>query len=273
MMVQTAVVAVTLLACATARSSAQVLSGRVLEAGSDRPIAAAFVSVSSPGQSPLIAESDSAGVFQLTLPRPGWYALRVERLGYAAASMDTLEVGRGEIVEIAIRLSVTAVPLAPLMVVERRSSLGVRTDFQRRAGIRSPIGLRLVHHARVAGFHEPAHHERPCACASRRHAGRQWEAHPVMLSQGGCRPTLYLNGALLQLAAGESIDDLIDPATLEGIEVYRNRTELPFGFAGPRECGAIIFWTRTGEPTRGGFWRILTAGALVLGMVVLIVGN
>ena len=67
---------------------------------------------------------------------------------------------------------------------------------------------------------------------------------------------------------GETIDDLIQPSTLEGIEIYRNRTELPFEFAGPRECGAILFWTRPGESARGGLWRFLVAGGAAVGMIV-----
>lgn len=264
-----------LLAGATARSSAQILRGRVLEAGSNRPIATAAVSVSARGQAPLSTESDSAGGFQLTLARPGWYGVRVDRLGYARAETDSVSVGRGEIVEIAIRLSVTAVPLAPLMVVERRSSRGAPSEFYRRleSGRRTGSGWFITREA-LDSMNVPSI---TGILARVPHVGMEYDlrgmARPVMLSQGGCLPTLYVNGALLQLATGESIDDMFNPATLEGIEIYRNRTELPAEFAGPRECGAIILWTRTSEASRGGLWRILTAGGLMLGLVVLLVAS
>jgi hypothetical protein len=55
------VLVVALLAGASARSSAQTVSGRVLEGGSDRPIAAALVSLGSHPESPLSGVGRAAG--------------------------------------------------------------------------------------------------------------------------------------------------------------------------------------------------------------------
>jgi hypothetical protein len=91
----------------------------------------------------------------------------------------------------------------------------------------------------------------------------------LSLSRGGCTPTLYLNGARFQLASGETIDDLILPRTLDGVEIYRHRTELPPEFAGIDRCAAIVFWTRTGDPGRRAGWRFVAAGGAVLGLLLL----
>jgi hypothetical protein len=73
-----------------------------------------------------------------------------------------------------------------------------------------------------------------------------------------------------------TLDDLILPGTLEGIEIYRNRTEMPREFVGIGHCGAIVFWTRMGEPGEPGgraSWRWLAAGGALLGVVVLFITN
>lgn len=65
---------------------------------------------------------------------PAYHRLRVERLGCAPADTDPLALGRGETVEIAVRLGVTAVPLAPFTIVDRRTD-APRSEFQRRLDV------------------------------------------------------------------------------------------------------------------------------------------
>jgi hypothetical protein len=63
----------------------------------------------------------------------------------------------------------------------------------------------------------------------------------------GCRPTVYLDGIRYPLLRGETIDEIVDPSILEGIEVYPHAAEVPPEFQGPgTNCGAIILWTRVG---------------------------
>jgi hypothetical protein len=252
-----------------AGSLAQIITGRVLEAGSDSPIRSATVTLVAATRSLLSTESDSAGNFRVAVPRPGWYSLRVERLGYASARSDTLEIGVRENVEVAIRLSVTAVRLEPLLVVERRSEIRPRSEFERRveAGRRSGLGVFITREA-LDSTSSPS----VTGVLARVPLLRlQNDDKLISVSQGECVPTLYLNGARFQIA--ESIDDLLLPSTLEGIEIYRNQTELPREFAGIGHCAAIVFWTRVGEPSRGATWRLFVAGGALLGMVVLLIAN
>ena len=270
MKIRKAALAVALAAIAPVPSSAQIINGRVFEAGSDRPVGGALVTVMASGRSVLRTESDSLGFFQAEMPRPGAYALRVERLGYATTDTDTLSVGADETVEIAIRLGVTAVQLEPLMVIERRSSVR-RSEFQRRmdAGRRSGLGVFMTRD-------EIERTGSPSVTGVLLRAplvSLLGDARPFTLSRGGCTPTLYLNGSRMVFASGESLDDRITPEVLEGIEIYRNETELPFEFTGIGQCGAILFWTRGGEPGRGGAWRFLVGGAAFLGMMILFVTN
>jgi hypothetical protein len=57
-------------------------------------------------------------------------------------------------------------------------------------------------------------------------------------------PAVYLDGVRFPLL-GESIDNIIDPSQLEGIEVYTHAAEVPAQFASARSnCGVIALWTK-----------------------------
>jgi hypothetical protein len=44
---------------------------------------------------------------------------------------------------------------------------------------------------------------------------------------------------------GESIDDIVNPNDIEGIEVYTNPAEVPGEFMTARtNCGVIALWTK-----------------------------
>jgi hypothetical protein len=99
------------MAIAPAGTQAQVITGRVIEVDSDRPIAAALITLVEDERSLWSAESDSAGHFSVAVPRGGRYRLRVERLGYATAISDAVDISDRESVDVVLRLSVTAVRL------------------------------------------------------------------------------------------------------------------------------------------------------------------
>ena len=249
---------------------AQVISGRVLELGSDRPLASASITLVAGNRSLLRTNSDSAGTFRVAVPRAGWYSLRVDRIGYALASSDTLEVGGSENVEVTIRLGVTAARLEPLLVVVRRREVRPRSEFERRleSGRRSGLGVFVTRDTLNSTSAQSV-----TALLARVPLHGLLGDGLVSLSQGGCVPTLYLNGARFQLAPGEKLDDMIQPGTLEGIEIYRNRTELPREFAGIGHCAAIVFWTRAGESVRGSAWRLIVAGGALVAVVIVFIAR
>ena len=261
---------ITSLAGAPASLIAQVITGRVLELGSNRPIPAASVTLAADSRSLLISESDSAGTFRMAVPRAGRYTLRVARIGYASESSDTFEVRVRENVDVTIRMSVTPVRFEPLLVVERRTQIRPQAEFERRmaSGQNSGLGVFITRKELDSSSAQSI-----TDLLGRVPLLRLSRENVVSNSEGGCIPTLYLNGARFQLATGESINDLIQPGSLEGIEIYRNRTELPRDFAGIGHCAAILFWTRVGEPSRGASWRLLVAGVGVLGLLVFFVTN
>jgi hypothetical protein len=61
----------------------------------------------------------------------------------------------------------------------------------------------------------------------------------------GCSPAIIIDGVLARFEP--SIDNLVVPMELEGLEVYRSASHVPVQYGGLRvPCGAIMAWTRRG---------------------------
>jgi hypothetical protein len=52
------------------------------------------------------------------------------------------------------------------------------------------------------------------------------------------------------------------PHELEGIEIYRNRLEMPLDLEGLR---APLFWSHSGRPAQGHSWRFIGGAGVALG--------
>jgi hypothetical protein len=268
MKAQPAILTVFLLTCIGTPSAAQVLSGRVLESSSGRPVGDALVSLVASSRVVSTVESDVVGRFRLQAPAPGWYSLRVQRIGYAPVSTDSVTVAAGENVDVVLRLWVSAVALTPL-IVERRAPDRARSQLERRieTGRQMGLGWFITREAldsigsrSVTGILLRV----PRVSVAVDSLNRTW---PITQSQGGCRPTLYLNGARMAFAAGQALDDVLVPGDLEAIEVYRTRNELPHEFAGIDQCAAIVFWTRFGGSDATGPWRYIAMAGAVFGLI------
>jgi hypothetical protein len=235
---------VTLLALggASAPAAGQTVAGQLLDATTRQPIASATMSLLSEKATITSVITDSAGAFVLRAPQPGSFRLHAERIGYRAAETPPLELAADDTLRVEFRLSVEAVALNPITVIgySRRPTgqLGGFYDRMRRgfgefitreqidaqSAIQTTDLLR-----RLAGVH---------LIPSRRGTGY------IVQLRGGCSPRVFLDGLPIQLL-GMTIDDLIRPMELEGIEVYRGPGELPAEFA-YGACGAIVLWTRRG---------------------------
>lgn len=97
--------------------AAQEIRGVALEAGSDRPIEGAFITLlGRDGAEAASALTGSDGAFLLRAPHPGTYRLRVERIGYASWTSDAFRTGYGPAVPRRLRVPVRAVSLDALSV-------------------------------------------------------------------------------------------------------------------------------------------------------------
>jgi carboxypeptidase family protein len=222
--------------------AAQIIQGTLIELTTDRPIPDATIAlVASPtGQAAQGTQSGRDGSFVVTAPAPGIYRLRVERPGYRPAVTPALGLEAGDRVSLNLRMLPDTQMLRPVTVT---------------ATNRRPPG-------RLGGFYERAQRRTFGRFITRDEIEKR---HPLLVSDllrtmpgieviptlrgnavrtvEGCVPNVFLDGMYFPLI-GESIDDIIIPTALEGIEVYAHPTEVPVEFQRPgNNCGAIVLWT------------------------------
>jgi hypothetical protein len=220
---------------------AQSVRGRLLDAETDAAIAGGTVTLLSQDSLPLqSALSDETGTFLLQAPEAGGYRLFAERIGYRSAASPIIEMEARDTLTVEYRLSTEAVLLRPVTVVAYTGRpdgvLGGFYERMERGGFGTFISREQI---------EQRHPIYPSDLL-RTVPGVQiiptWWGRAVVLMRGRCVPQIYLDG--MRIASG-SIDDLVTPMDLEGIEVYRGLAGLPVEFAGPAStCGAIVLWTR-----------------------------
>jgi len=103
--------------CTANTLSAQVISGRLLDADSGEPISNATVLGLDESDDILGAVlTDRDGAFRIADLPSGRVILRAQRIGYQTSSSEAIEVAPGQTLSVEFRLSTSAVVLAPLTV-------------------------------------------------------------------------------------------------------------------------------------------------------------
>jgi hypothetical protein len=226
--------------------SGQTIQGRLLDSETGEPLPSATMSLLDEDGARLTGtQTDAAGSFELSAARPGAYQLRAERIGYRTATAPAMELDAGDTLRVEFRLSTQAVLLGPVVVTgqprrltralrdfyeraERRAwgSFLTREEISRRSPVQTTDLLRTLPGVQLVPT---------------RFGGN------AVLLRGGCPARVYLDGLRVRLA-GTTIDDLVRPQELEGVEVYRNEAEIPAQYGGLSGggCGAVLLWTRRG---------------------------
>lgn len=202
-------------------ATGQSVRGRVLELGSDRPVAAAgIILIDEKGAPVASAIADTSGNFVLRAPRPGRYWARAQRLGYVNTLSPVIELAENLTAEVTIRMEIRGIPFDTLTVVQKRNGLELgRSQFMRRC--RSSEGICLTE-ARI------------------RRSGAAWpndlfESIPGMAvmytTRGSTVRSMVGWGCFVifvnhQIRPSNSIDDLV-MEDIVGIEVYRSYKEVP----------------------------------------------
>lgn len=234
------------------------ISGRILEAESDRPIAGATVTLrNSRGLSVGRAVTDETGGFHLRVRDPGAHELRAERVGYRAASAPQLTLVPDDTLQVELRMSAGAVVLAPLTVVAASRNL-VREqqlaafDWRR---THQPWGRYLGPEEvrRINAFHATdVLQQVPFVQVG----GGQSKIVTLRApyGRGRCIPTVYVDGHHVPAESDMSVNEFVSGSTVSAVEVYDRPALSPAEFA-PRgkkmDCGVIVIWTRPpGEPRR-----------------------
>lgn len=240
--------------------SASVVRGRVVDHGTDGPLWGAAVSLASGpegtrGIGTRVTGED--GLFLFRSVPPGVYRLTVTLLGYEDLR-DTLRVSPLTDQELLLPLSTSPIRLEPIVVAAERQRSGAMRGFElRRQRLPGTFFTREDIEERAPHVFTDLFRTIPGA-----------RVVPVgqfgngVVFRGRCRPGIWMDG--LRLLPTEDLDALLTPIEIEAMEVYRG-SYAPAEF-GPTACGAIIIWTRTGEPSSnpGSLWkRLLFAAAFI----------
>ena len=231
---------------AAAPLSAQVVRGRVMDAGTGAPVARATVRLMAADSVRAQAVTDTAGSFVLQAPRPGPYRVTAERLGYAAARSGELALGAGAVIDVVYRMSADAVALEPLAVVSRRWLPPGLAGFERRAARRHP-GAVFMRRDEIL-------RRSPSRAADVFYGVHGLRVRSVMINQGHqlpqivssmqCEPDVFIDGT--RQSGGAFLNDFISSSDMEAVEVYRTSIDAPIEYRTARGCAVILIWTRTG---------------------------
>jgi hypothetical protein len=192
--------------------------------------------------------TNQEGSFLFRAVPPGTYRVIVTLIGYRDLR-DTLEVGLESELDLVLPMAISPIELEPLVVVTNRRDRGIMGDFEARRRSRSGT---FFNREEIENRHPLFLTDLLRMVPGARVVPTSPYDYTVLL-RGGCRPALWVDG--MQLMTAEGMDDILPIRDLEAVEVYHSPS-LP-GEYGSNSCGAIVAWTRRGEPNSGGgnFWR------------------
>jgi hypothetical protein len=212
--------------------------GRVVDRTSGEPISTATVSLSRPG---LVRLTNTNGLFEFERVPPGSYGVTVEQLGFGTRE-DSLVVGPDQIVEMEIRLGVEPIAVEGIEVeVEARSRWLEMEGFYGRSDQgtgrhfvreqieeRDPLFLSDLF-APLPGLMVVREGFRTVVGSKR--AGSL--SGPELCPLG-----IYVDGFLM----AEFDLDMLDPRSVEAVEVYNGPSETPIQYRS--QCGVVLIWLR-----------------------------
>jgi hypothetical protein len=249
---------------------AQVVAGTVLEETTGRYLVGARVTLfDAQGTAHGAEVADSLGQFALRVPHAASWTLSVQLVGYEPLVTEPIPVDAAEMVVVEITLAVDAIPLAPLVVMTRRSmrspDIQAFYDRKERAG-RSGFGNFVAREEiERGGATRPTDLVRSMA-GVRIVRGAPGRGAGIRMA-GGCIPAIFIDGMPInRTSINDSLDDYVTTLDIEGIEVYRGPTSQLGSLHDPNGCGLVAVWTRRGEPQPGtgvGWRKMLTAGAIL----------
>lgn len=229
--------------------SAQVVTGGVFDQQTDSVIDGVEVLLLDRDDNEVLARAATGpdGRFALRAPLPGIFLIRSTRLGYQSVSVPDIDLLRADSLDIELRMSVDAVPLAPLTVVARRASeafdarLERRGYYDRRARYgKRGNGMGFATFLEAEDIRDSALDiEDVLRDISGIHVtwrGRQ----AIVTGRKGCRVSLFIDGTRVR---NSSPSEWVSPSSVVAVEVYPGHmVPLEYVTLEP-PCGAISIWT------------------------------
>jgi hypothetical protein len=232
-----------------ASAGAQIIHGKITDAGTNAVIANVNVIVRDPaGRSMYSIVGDGDGEFEIPIPVGRAVRVQIDRIGYKAVTSNLFTLKRGELLEVDVHLAVLAVALDPVEVISKGRSDPRLEEFYQRALLNKRMG-----------------------------SGKIWtredlDRHPVTRMsyllysvvnrpEFGCSGTdVYVDKLPIFLdpdepqSMGSALDGLVSPDEVEGVEIYRD-ADIPLeylrphgtsgGEVGSMPCKVVLVWRKS----------------------------
>ncbi len=217
------------------------VTGTVVDSMTVEPVPAARVMLDKQG----VGMSGPEGQFEVPGVPAGFHTLEIRRIGYAPTFVD-FEIPVGQpFVSLIVKMRALPAQLAEVTVEGERTiyAAGKLREFYERAEsgfghfiTRAEIEKRSARVTTDLLYGVPGLQVTP----------GQLGGNYVRLARvtSGCRgPVIFLDGARI---SGSSVDDVVNPEEVAGIEVYTRASDVPpvFNIQGAGACGVIAVWTR-----------------------------
>jgi len=251
----------------------QVVRGTVVAVGDGSAIPDARLVLRDPdGQVRATSISGADGHFRLLAPEGGPLRLEVMHLAYADFATETFLLGADEDVEIEVKLGIEAIPLAPITVVASATRAGGRlAEFEERRTSPAGGGYFIVEddiRRRPIGTTSSIVAQLPGMSLGAANGGFD---RNVILA-GNCVAETFIDGMPVRQSADHTMDDILPPEVIAGVEVYPRGVSAPAQYSGLGTCGVVLFWTKEPKPDMngsGGFARVVVGLGLLAGIITL----
>ncbi len=228
----------------------QAVRGRVTDHQTGRPIPDATVLlINEAGIVQKMTLTDSEGSYQLDVPQPGRYSLRVDAAGFNTTNVDPFLARAGRTMNLDVDIwSLTELepvvvtaeeqPFAPGPLegfyerMERgRGQFITQTEIEQKGAARFTDIFRLVPGVSVVPQGRYQHYT--------------VRIKGVARMGGDCPPVLWVDDSRWgSIDAGDGPDRELFPSEIRGVEIYTPST-VPAEFAtGDSMCGVIVVWTK-----------------------------
>lgn len=224
-------------------AAGQVMTGHLIDDATEEPVATASIALLGEDSVTLdAATTDSAGAFTVSAEERGEFRLLAHRIGYPETISAPLRLGEGDTLQVEFRISAAAVLLDPVVVqARRRPPPPDIVAFYDRAE-RSISGT-FITRQEIEAAHAMRASDLLRTIPGVQLGPLRYGASTVTIR--GCIPLFIVDGVIARYE--RSIDNLVSPLDLEGLEVYRSPADVPVQYGGLRhDCGAVMIWTRRG---------------------------
>jgi hypothetical protein len=232
-------------------ATAQSIRAVARDAATGAPVAEAMVRVeAADGTLRAVAFADSSGVAVLRLREPGTYRVEARRAGYSEGAVQ-VEAGGGQ-TQADIRLARRPITLDTVVAFGRMELERGRDGFERRRATSDGVFLdsaylqqrsgRVAYVGDMLAGVPGVYTQRTPRGMTAVRSTRGWQCM-VMLLDGRPFALQFPDGGRREL------HQVIGPRDIEGVEVYREWSEVPpefqqYASRGRYRCGVYLYWTR-----------------------------